>query len=467
MVQPSTQAVEAVRTAALRPLAPSGRRFWLIVGLLRVLVAWGGAAFIVQTIEGLGAAGYTDLGFWSVYEANLVAFIGVSYGGALVSAILRLTHARWRAPITRMAEAMAVFSLLVGALFAIIHLGRPERIWELVTRPRVSSPIVWDFVAVTTYLVATVIFLYLPLIPDLAILRDHGIAASGWRARLYRWLAVGWRGLPRQRQVLEQGITAMAILIIPIAVLVHSVLSWAFSVTSRPGWHSTIYGPYFVVAALYSGVAMVILVVAGFRAAYHLHPHIQGRHFLYLAYLLAALDALYLYFTFAEMLTEGYPLSPEIVPLLQALLIGQFAPLFWLFVLGSGILPLLIIAIPRTRTVAGIVTAAAFVVVGMWVKRLLIVIPPASRSVVDDSWGTVHFTWVTVGLTIGGAAAIPLLLMLFFKLVPIMGIDEIVHTMVEEPSSARGTTQAAITAPAPPHGASPRTLQLQQTVRRS
>src|SRR5215469_17418755 len=148
-----------VREAALRPIQPSGRRFWLLVGVLGLLVLWGAAAYVVQLISGLGAAGYSDTGFWGIYEANLVAFIAVSYGGALVSAILRLTNARWRAPITRLAEAMAVFSLLVGMSFALIHLGSPEHMWRLIVTPQVGSPIVWDFVVIMTYLGATLVFL--------------------------------------------------------------------------------------------------------------------------------------------------------------------------------------------------------------------------------------------------------------------------------------------------------------------
>jgi len=153
------------------------------------------------------------------------------------------------APITRLAESMAVFSLLVGAAFALIHLGRPERVWRIVLTPQLSSPIAWDFIVIAVYLIATVIFLYLPLIPDLAILRDRAGDSRGWRARMYGLFALNWQGLPEQRRFLERGVTAIAIVIIPLAISVHSVLSWAFSLTGRPGWGSSIYAPYFVVAA--------------------------------------------------------------------------------------------------------------------------------------------------------------------------------------------------------------------------
>lgn len=421
-----------VHEAATRPIGPSSWRFWALAGGLAALVVLAIVAYATQILNGLGAAGYSDKGFWGIYEANLVAFIGVSYGGALVSAILRLTQAKWRAPITRLSEAMAVFSLIVGAAFAVVHLGRPDRMWRLIVFPHGSSPIVWDFIAVMTYLATTIIFLYLPLIPDIALLRDRRDLSRGWRRRLYTALSLRWHARPRQRRLLTQSMTAVAILIIPIAVLVHSVLSWAFAVNSRPGWNSTIFAPYFVVAALYSGVAMVILVVAGFRKGYHLEAFIGPKHFRYLGYLMATLGLLYLYFTFTELLTEGYTLNQESAPLLSAVLVGRYAPYFWLFVVAGGLLPLILVGFRGTRTIPGIVTASGLVVFGMWLKRLVIVVPPVANPLISGAWGTFHLSWVSIAITLGGAAAIPLFLMLFFKLFPILPIYEMEEIDVAE-----------------------------------
>lgn len=428
--QEITGSEEAIE-AATRPLRRSSRQFWLLAGGLAALVLLGLVAYGVQLTVGLAVAGYDDTSFWGIYEANLVAFIAVSYGGALVSAILRLTQARWRAPITRLSEATAVCSLVVGMTFALVHIGRPERVWRLVLTPHFSSPIVWDFIVIMTYLAATLVFLYLPLIPDLAELRELPAAGNGWRRRLYRTLSLGWLGSPHQRRLLDQSITTVAILIIPVAVFVHSVLSWAFALTGRPGWDSTIFAPYFVVAALYSGVAMVILVVAGFRRGYHLERFIELRHFRYLAYLMLTLDLMYLYFTFTEMLTEGYTMNEETAPVLAALLVGRYAPFFWLFILGSGVAPFLLIAFERTRTVPGIVAASTLVVVGMWVKRLLIVVPVVAHPRIAGAWGSFNPTWVAIAITVAAAAAIPLLLMLFFKLFPILSVYEIEEMAAE------------------------------------
>jgi Ni/Fe-hydrogenase subunit HybB-like protein len=325
--------------------------------------------------------------------------------------------------------------LLVGMSFALVHLGRPDHIWRLIVTPQIGSPIVWDFVVIVTYLAATLVFLYFPLIPDLAVIRDRG-EATGWRAFMYRTFALGWCGLPAQRELLDRAVTAIAILIIPAAVLVHSVLSWAFALTGRPGWDSTIFAPYFVVGALYSGVAMVILVVAAFRAGYRLERFIGLKHFQYLGYLMLTLDLMYLYFTFTELLTEGYVQTEEVAPVLESLLVGAYAPSFWLFIIVGGVIPLGVMGIPKLRTVGGIVFASALVVAAMWLKRLLIIVPAVAHPLIAGAWGSFQPTWVAMGVTIGAAAAIPLLLMLFFKFFPILSISEMEEVAMEGASGA-------------------------------
>lgn len=434
---------ELIREAALRPVAQAGLRFWLLAAGLLALVVPGVVAYGYQLTRGLQVTGLNDDVFWGVYTANLVAFIGISYGGAVVSAMLRLTGAEWRAPITRIAEAMALVSLLVGATFAVVHVGRPERLWEIAVSPNLRSPIVWDVLAIGTYLFATLALLYLPLIPDIATTRNHlGRRFSRPRRALYAMLALGWRGLPEQRRALSRGMTAMAILIIPLAVSVHSVLAWAFGVTSRPGWHSSIFGPYFVVAALLSGVATVVLVTAAFRRAYRLEAFITERHFVYLGYLMLALGTGYLYLTVSELLTEGYMSSEAGAPVVEALLLKEFAPLFWLFVVAGGVIPTLLILVPRTRTIRGITTAAAFAVAALWLKRVLIVVPPLSQHLYRDGSLPYRASATEALVTIAAVAAIPLLLMFFFRLFPVLSIFE----MEEAAAAAHEPTESMITA---------------------
>jgi len=255
-----------VRAASLRPFAKPSRGWWLTVGALAAVIGVGIAAWVVQLRSGMGAAGFNDRAFWAIDIANVVTFIGVSYGGAVVSAILRLTGAHWRAPLTRLAEGTAVVTVLVGAALIIPHIGRPDRLYELITQPNLSAPVFWDFVAVMTYMSASIVFFALPLVPDLAILsQEHPQRLGRRRMSLYRAISRGWVGAPRQRRVLAGALGLVSIMIIPLAVSVHSVLAWAMATTSRPWWHESIWAPQFVVAALYSGVALVIIVLAGFR----------------------------------------------------------------------------------------------------------------------------------------------------------------------------------------------------------
>lgn len=422
-----------LRRAAVRPMLKGGRGFWIFFGLLTLVVLAGVAAWVYQLYNGLGVTGLNRNVTWGVYTADLVTFIGLSYGGALVSAILRLTGAAWRAPITRIAEACAVVTLIIGAAFPIIHLGRPERVWLMFTEPNGTSPMVWDTFAILTYLLATLIFFYLPLIPDAGSVLASGIKGIGaFRLRLLRLLSMRWQGLPGQRASLERALAVMSVIIVPVAVAVHSVLAWAFSVTTRPGWHSTIFAPYFVIAALYSGVALVIVAVAVYRRAYHLQAYIEEKQFRYLGYIMLALGMIYFYFTFAEYLTDGYASTEEGVTVLAMLLTGRYSPVFWPWVVGGLIVPILLVSIPRTRNVVGITTAAALVIVGMWVKRLLIVIPPMEVSLVGHEVIPYTPSWVELTVTVAAAAAIPWMMMLIFRFVPVLPIYEIEQIEHEE-----------------------------------
>ncbi len=405
------------------PIGRGDRQFWIAVTVLGALVAAGIYAWIYQIQRGLWVTGLNQKVSWGFYIINCVFFIGMSYGGAMTSAILRLTNAKWRAPLTRLAEATAVAALLVGAVYPIIDMGRPDRFLNILFFPQVGSPVVWDVVAIGTYMVASLVFLYLPLIPDLATTRDA--LGRGPLRRIYELLALGWRGTPGQRASLQRGIGIMAVLIIPLAVSVHSVLAWLFAVTARGGWHSTIFAPLFVLAAMLSGVAAVILVIAAFRKVYGLQEFITARHFRYLSYLMIALGAGYLYFMVSEYLTEGYLLEESAAPILEAIFIGSYAPAFWSFTIGGLVFPLVLAAIPGRYAIARACAASGLVIGGMWLKRFLIVVPGMAEPVMPWDWGRYAPTWVEVTITIGSAAAIPLILILFFRFFPVMSVHEL------------------------------------------
>lgn len=420
--------------AAMRPFKKASVKFWVAIAVLSAIVLLGIVAWVIQLREGMGIAGYTDRSFWAIYIADVVAFIGVSYGGAVVSAILLVTGVSWRAPLARLSEGMAVVTVLIGAALIVPHLGRPDRLMFMFLQPNFKSPVFWDFVAITTYMITSFVFFFVPLIPDMAILvKEHSNELGRRRTSIYQFFSKGWVGSPKQHKVLRGAITILAILIIPLAVSVHSVLSWAFSLVSRPGWHESIWAPYFVIAALYSGVALVVIVTAAFRRGYHLEAFIHERHFVRLGFLMAALGATYLYLTFADILPGAYLGERGVSQVVYDTIAGQFAFSFWLFIIAGGIVPIILVALPWTRNIWGMVIASVLVVIAMWLKRLVMVIETAHYDRLTQSFGDYyHFTWIPIAITLAATAAIPLLLMLLFRVFPILAINEIQEIASEE-----------------------------------
>ncbi len=433
----TTEVVQRLEEKTLGPLTHTSRGWYVWTAFLVLITGSGIVAYGYQLRHGLAVTGMRDQVIWGLYITNFVFFIGISHAGTLISAILRVTQAEWRRPITRLAEVITVVALTIGGLMPVIDLGRPDRIPNLLLYGQIGSPIIWDFLSIATYFTGSLIYLYLPLIPDIALARDRFAGtARGWRWRLYAFLALGWRNTPEQRRRLERGISVMMILIIPIAVSVHTVVSWIFAMTMRAGWDSTIFGPYFVVGAIFSGIAAIITVMYIFRRIYHLEAYITEKHFHNLAYLLLALGLIYLYFTFAEYLTTGYKMEAGDRLLLHELMAGQYALAFWVFVICGLIIPLLLIALPWTRTIPLIVVASVLVNVGMWIKRFVIVIPSLALPLLPSDWGVYSPTWVELTITVAAFGGFALLFTLFTKLFPIISVWEMREGWEVEQSSA-------------------------------
>jgi Ni/Fe-hydrogenase subunit HybB-like protein len=417
---------ERLLERAEAPIRPGawGWKGRLLVAVLGSIVLWGVFAWIWQLKHGLAVTGLNNHVSWAFYLTNFVFFIGISHAGTLVSAILRLSHAGWRRPITRLAEMITVVALLVGASMVVTDMGRPDRLQNLVIHAHLRSPILWDVLSISTYIIGSLLYLFLPMVPDLAILRDGAIGGRVRRAA-YRALSLKWVGGTEQRRLITKAIAIMAVVIVPVAVSVHTVVSWIFGMTLRDGWNSTIFGPYFVVGAIFSGIAGIIVVMAIFRRVYHLEEFITEQHFKNLGSLLLALGAMYAYFTLSEYATVGFKMQVGSDSLLSALLVGHYAPLFWLFAIGGLIVPIILLSVPRTRTVKWIVTAAVLVNLGMWLKRFVIVIPSMALPLMPYEWGNYRPTWVEWSITAAAFSAFALLFMIFTRLFPIISVWEV------------------------------------------
>jgi len=408
-----------------QPILKTGKGFYALVVPLLAIIAWAIFAYTHQFRLGLGITGLNRPVYWGIYITNFVFFIGVSHAGTLISAILRLTQAEWRRPITRAAEVITVVVLFIGAGNIIIDLGRPDRALYVITYGvfggRLESPLLWDVVSITTYLTASTIYLYLPLIPDIALLRDH----TEKRRWLYKALALGWNGTPRQQKYLHAAISFMAILVIPIAVSVHTVVSWVFAMTIQPMWHSTIFGPYFVVGAIFSGIAAIIIVMAVLRKAYHIEAYLKPIHFNNLGILLLVMALLWFYFTFAEYLTTYYGNEPDEMAVFYAKVKGPYAPYFWAMFLFAFVIPFILLCNRWTRTIRGTVVASISVNIGMWLERFTIVVPTLVNPRLPYTRGIYLPTWIEWSIMAGCFALFILLYAVFSKFFPIISIWEI------------------------------------------
>lgn len=431
----------------LAPLRGTGWRYFLWLMFLLAVLGWAVYAYSLQLRYGLIVTNLRDRISWGLYIASFVFFIGISHAGTLLSAILRVTRAKWQMPITRMAEFITGVALMVAALFPAIDMGRPERILNMVLFGRWQSPLIWDITAILTYLTGSLIYLYLPLIPDFALCRNRlGPDAPAWQRWFFTTAAVGWKGTRAQREALERAMSIMMIVIIPVAVSVHTVVSWVFAMTLRDPLNSTLFGIFFVAGAIYSGIAAIIILMAVLRWVLHLEEFITKTQFLNLGYLLATLAAIMGYMNVSEYLTTGYKMEEGIRFHIQQLMVGPFAGLFWFYILGGILLPILLMFSPRTRTIRGIIIAAVLVIVAMWIERYLIIVAGFRVPLMAYTPANYSPSWIEWSILAGGFALFALIISIFAKLFPVVSIWEVVEHAAPELVALPNLIPNAVTA---------------------
>ncbi len=404
-----------------RPIEKPNPSFWYTVVGLLVIIGWAMFMYIRQLYLGLGVTGMNQPVSWGFYIVNFVFFIGISHAGTLISAILRLTKAEWRRPITRMAEVITAIVLAIGGLHPIIDLGRPDRLLNIFRTGRLQSPLLWDVTSITAYFTASTVYLYLPLIPDIAILRDRG-AKPQW---LYKFLSWGYQGTPWQKHVLERAMNILMVMVIPIAVSVHTVISYIFSMTLQPGWHSTIFGPYFVVGAIFSGIAALLIVMITFRKVFHFDAYLKEIHFRYLGNLLLVMSLLWFYFTFSEYLTGYFGHEPYEMRVFFYKFSGKYAPFYWSMVFCNFVLPVVLLSFKKTKTIPKVLIASIGVLIGMWLERLIIVIPSLANARLPYPTGVYVPSLVEWSLLIGAVAVFVLGFVIFSRFFPLISVWEV------------------------------------------
>ena len=404
---------------------------WSIFFLAWILV--GGYALYLQIAKGHGVTGMRDNVVWGLFIVNFIFFIGLSYAGAIIGGVLHLLKVPWGKPIVRLAQMMTLISVIVGPIFILLCVGRFDRLHHLFIYPRIQSPMTWDVMAVVTFFAGAVLFLYMALIKDFAVYRDAKMNIPKWRQKLYKILAIGYRGAASQKRHLLISQNLLAIIMIPLSIIVASILSWIFGMTLRPGWHSTIFGPYFVLGAVYSGCGVLIVAMWVYRKMYKLEHYFTNKHFTYLGYGMMVLGAGYGYFTFSEYFTGWFGSAKWDNEVINKLFSFHEYGGWTFFANFAGIIiPILIVAIPKTRKPTWIALAAFIMVMALWVKRYLIIVPTLETPALPMQDTRTEFvkysaTWPEWALTFAGIAAFLLFFTLiskFVTVVPVSGLEE-------------------------------------------
>lgn len=402
-----------------------GFLIWMGALSLALLVCLG--AYYKQLVEGLGVAGIRDYVTWGMYLANFVFFVASSLIGMLISAVLGLIGMKWVTPISRIAETIAVAFAAVAGLVIVSDMGRPERLAYVFIYGRFQSPILWDVTVITTYFVLSLLLLYLPMIADLAIIRRNAAQLPSWLQPVYKVLSLNFSDKPEQNRIIQRSVRILLILLIPAALSIHTVTSWLFAVTSRAGWDSTIFGPYFVSGAFVAGAAAVIIAMYFFRQNYRLQDYLTDLHFNKMGMVLATVSLVYLYFNLNEFIVPGYKLKRADAIHLYDLFAGKDALLFWITQVGGLLLPIILLLFRRFRKPLPLLLISLAVISGAWLKRYLIVIPTQENPFLPIQHvpeNFIHYT-PTLPETLISVAPFILVLMIitliskFFPVIPI------------------------------------------------
>lgn len=447
----------------LQALKPPRHLYYLVLLFLSGGIATFFAVWIYQTRMGMGVAGITHPVAWATYIGNFVFWIGIAHSGTLISAILHLLRARWRAAISRSAEAMTIFAVAVAGLFPMVHLGRVWIFYYILPYPsqrdiwpNFISPLVWDVCAVFTYFTVSTVFFYVGLIPDLAAARDRlAVKERSWRFYLYRALALGWIGSGNQWRTRGRAFLFFAALATPLVVSVHSIVSWDFAMSLLPGWHTTIYAPYFVAGAIHSGLAMVLTLLIPMRRLLKMERLITPHHFQMIALTMLVTASIIGYTYVVEPFTAWYSGAVFDRQFIEWRAVGWFAWAYWLLPVLNVLVPATF-AFRRVRERVGLLFIGSLLVnCGMWLERLHIVAAATAFGYMPHAWGQYAPTWVEILITAGSFALFFFLFIAFTRLLPPVSLNAMKEDLIrdDEFPPKRKFTRRPCKARGYPHGA--------------
>ncbi|MGB9332913.1 MAG: NrfD/PsrC family molybdoenzyme membrane anchor subunit [Steroidobacteraceae bacterium] len=420
---------------------PAGRGFWIALAVAGAVTALFVVAITYLFATGVGIWGVNEPVAWAFALTNFVWWVGIGHAGTFISAILLLVRQKWRTSINRFAEAMTIFAVAMAGLMPILHLGRPWFFYWLVPYPDVMnlwpqwrSPLVWDIFAIATYIIVSILFWYMGLLPDLATLRDRA-RAHGQRV-VYGLLALGWRGDARHWHRFDTAYLLLAGLATPLVISVHTVVSLDFAIANLPGWHSTIFPPYFVAGALFSGFAMALTIAIPLRRIFRLEEFITPRHLANMAKLMLACGLIVAYSYAAETFTAFYSGDRfEIFSVLNRLR-GPYAWIYWTVMFCNVAAPQALWWRWTRERPAALLVVSVVINVGMWLERFMIIVTSLHRDFLPSSWGyfvPTFWDWATLAGSLGTFA---LMFLLFVRFLPAISMSEMRKLEKEEGAAA-------------------------------
>ncbi len=414
-------------------LGRPSKGYYILFGAVLAVLGIGFVALLYQIRYGLGVAGYVPPVMWGVYITTFVFWVGIAHSGTLISAILFLFRSAWRTSVHRTAEAMTVFAVMTAGLFPLIHVGRLWFAYWLIPYPNqrqlwvnFKSPLVWDLFAIGTYFIVSTVFLIVGLVPDIAAVRDK---ARGWRKKLYTITSVGWRGTDQQWRHYTRAYLYLAALATPLVISVHSVVSWDFAVSIVPGWHATIFAPYFVAGAIYSGLALVITLLVPLRKVFKLEEYITQDHFENLGKLLLLTGLIVGYAYVMEFFIAWYSGNPFEQDAFYNRAFGEYWWASWTMLLCNGALPFLLWIRKVRRSIPVLFVISLFVNLGMWFERFVIIVVSLSFEYEPYAMGHYTPTWVEWAILAGSFAWFFMWFLLFAKNFPTVSITEVKETI--------------------------------------
>jgi molybdopterin-containing oxidoreductase family membrane subunit len=412
----------------LDTLQPPAKGYWTLIGILFLGVLMGAGCWVYQIFKGIGVGGQNNPVHWGTYLINFVFWVGIAHSGTLISAILHLFRAGWRNPIARAAETMTVFAVCTAGLYPFIHLGRVWMVYYMLPVPNqrflwpnFQSPLMFDVVAISTYLTVSSLFWYTGMLPDLAVIRDR---SQGVRHKIFKVLSLGWTGEFEQWRHYARGYLLFAALATPLVISVHSVVSWDFALGVVPGWHTTIFAPYFVAGAIHSGLAMVLTLMIPLRRIFHYEQIITMKVLESVAKTIVFTGLIVAFAYGTELFIAWYSHNSVELETFRYRVFGDYAVEYWIMVTCNTMVPLLFLFKKIRTHIRALFIISIFVNIGMWYERFVIIVGSVAHDFLPYAWGLYSPSGIEFGIMIGSFCLFFFLFVLFVKHMPSVSMTE-------------------------------------------